>query len=90
MGDNSVIFHGIAITPKHNPPYPTPSFYGVSITPVSEDNERTNPSPTFIGVSITVPYFISPTFPTPPKKMYITNKGNIMVNPNDTVLIEIN
>ena len=62
-------------------------FQGISI--MSESDVVTFP-PTFIGVSITVPYFISPTFPTPPKKMYITNKGNIMVNPNNTVLIEVN
>ena len=90
MGDNSVIFHGIAITPEHNPPYPTPSFHGVSITPLSEDNERTNLSPSFHGVSITTPYFISTGSSSPAsKKVYITDKGNILINPNDTILIEI-
>lgn len=87
MGDNSVIFQGISIMPESDVVTFSPRLLGISI--MAETNVVTYP-PTFIGVSITVPYFISPTFPTPPKKMYITNKGNVMVNPNDTVLIEVN
>lgn len=91
MADNSVIFHGISITPEHNPPFPSPSFHGVAITPFSEDNERTNSSPRLHGVAITTPYFTSTgsAAVAPSKKVYLTNKGNIMINPNDTILIEL-
>lgn len=91
MADNSVIFHGIAITPEYDHPFSTPSFHGIAITPVSENNERTNSSPRFHGVAITVPYFISTgsAAVAPSKKVYLTNKGNIMINPNDTILIEL-
>lgn len=87
MGDNSVIFQGISIMSESDVVTFPPRLLGISI--MAETNVVTYP-PTFIGVSITVPYFISPKFPTPPKKVYMTNKGNIMVNPNDTVLIEVN
>ena len=88
MGDNSVIFQGISITPDFaGKTIVTPTFNGISITP--EFAGKTEVTPTFNGISITAPYFISPTFPTPPKKVYMTNKGNILINPNDTVLIEI-
>jgi hypothetical protein len=89
MADNSVIFHGIAITPEHNPPFPSPSFHGVAITP--EYAGQPFPTPALYGVAITTPYFTSTgsAAVAPSKKVYLTNKGNIMINPNDTILIEL-
>lgn len=89
MADNSVIFHGIAITPEHNPPFPTPTLHGVTITP--EYAGQPFPTPTLHGVAITTPYYIATgsAAGSTSKKVYLTNKGNIMINPNDTILIEI-
>ncbi len=90
MGDDSVIFQGISITPEFaGKTKATPTFNGVSITPKFAG--KTKATPTFNGMSITVPYFVSTgsAAVTPSKKVYLTNKGNIMINPNDTILIEL-
>ncbi len=88
MGDDSVIFQGISITPEFaGKTKATPTFNGVSITP--EFAGKTEVTPTFNGISITSPYFIYPSSVSISKKVYMTDKGNIVVNPNDTILIEL-
>ena len=82
MGDNSVIFHGISIN------YLESEFEELIDYPNSGNLSL---SPKFYGAIIKGyihPNNISSTATS--KKVYMTNKGNIMINPNDTVLIEIN
>lgn len=65
-------------------------FHGISIEP--EFTFQRAPTIDFYGISITTPnilYHASSTAGSTSKKIYFTNKGNIMINPNDTILIEI-
>ena len=75
MADNTVIFHGVSIEPEHIDVYNRP------------------PNITLMGVSIGVPNNNADSDGggggSTSKKVYLTNKGNIMINPNDTILIEI-
>lgn len=101
MADNSVIFHGISITPEYNENQ-DPIFCGIAINYLESEYEEliqypnSGPlslSPKFYGASLKG--YINPnnisTSPqaAPSKKVYLTNKGNIMINPNDTILIEL-
>jgi hypothetical protein len=74
MADNSVIFYGVSIEPEHINTYVRP------------------PEITLMGVSIGTPNTNTDKITSSgstSKKIYFTNKGNIMINPNDTILIEI-
>ena len=77
MADNSVIFHGISIEYEHTDVYKRPAVI------------------TLMGVTMGVANFSSEVDSdgdggsSTSKKVYLTNKGNIMINPNDTILIEI-
>jgi hypothetical protein len=65
-------------------------FHGISIEP--EFTFQRSPTIDFYGISITTPnilYHSAPPIDSTSKKVYLTNKGNIMINPNDTILIEI-
>lgn len=98
MGDNSVIFHGISITPEYNENQ-DPIFCGIAINYLESEYEEliqypnSGPlslSPKFYGASLKG--YINPnniSLTAASKKIYITNKGNIMINPNDTILIEL-
>ena len=91
MGDNSVIFHGVSITPKYTDPQPDPIFCGIAINYLESELVDNLPlSPKFYGAIIKG--YIHPNnipLTATSKKVYITDKGNILINPNDTVLIEI-
>jgi len=71
------------------------TFHGLTIDYNFEDQHKDLrlPIPTFYSINITGythPQNIETTpGETTSKKVYLTNKGNIMVNPNDTILIEI-
>jgi hypothetical protein len=78
MADDSIIFHGLSI-----------GYLESDYTNVGTNIPK---YPTFYGVTIEVPdiSFVDIPEATPTsKKVYLTNKGNIMINPNDTILIEI-
>jgi len=64
-------------------------FHGISIEP--EFTFQRAPTIDFYGISITTPniLYYSQASQAASKKVYLTNKGNIMINPNDTILIEI-
>lgn len=73
MADNSVIWHGLAINYS-----------------VDEFDDPKIAIPKLFGVAITG--YIHPELieaGSTSKKVYLTNKGNIMINPNDTILIEL-
>ena len=65
-------------------------FHGVSIEPEHISTYVRPPEITLMGVSIgTANTNTDGAAGSTSKKVYLTNKGNIMINPNDTILIEI-
>jgi hypothetical protein len=94
----NVIFHGLSINyPPSEFDDPRPieiNFTDIVINYLA--SEFIDPRPiksTFYGINIigyTHPENIETTSEgATSKKVYLTNKGNIMINPNDTILIEI-
>ena len=75
MADDTVIFHGVSIEPEHIDVYNRPP--NITLLGVSIKVSNNNADSSGGGESSTS------------KKVYLTNKGNIMINPNDTILIEI-
>lgn len=98
MGDNSVIFHGISITPEYTENR-DPIFCGIAINYLESEFEELINYPNSGNLSLSPKFYgalikgyihsnnISSTATS--KKVYITDKGNILINPNDTILIEI-
>ena len=78
MADDSIIFHGLSI-----------GYLESDYTNVGTNIPK---YPTFYGITIEVPetsFVDIPEATSTSKKVYITDKGNIMINPNDTILIEL-
>lgn len=94
----NVIFHGLSINylpTEFDDPRPIKiNFRDIVVNYLT--SEFSDPRPiksTFYGVNIEGyihPENIElPSGEATSKKVYLTNKGNIMINPNDTILIEI-
>lgn len=93
-----MVFHGISINylPSEfiDPRIKEINFGGISINYLPSEFADPRPIlPQLYGINIvgyTHPNLIETTTAgSTSKKVYITDKGNIMINPNDTILIEI-